>query len=83
MPNYVPIGNRQVPSEYKEISHSELEFYPENPRIHSILMSGDTEPTQADIESALIKLPHVAKLKKEIEQFGGLAEPVYLREGIT
>tara|TARA_Y100001960_G_C14773559_1_gene881602 strand:- start:91 stop:1059 length:969 start_codon:yes stop_codon:yes gene_type:complete len=79
--NYIPIGNRKVPSEYKEISHSELEFYPENPRINSILMSGDTEPTQADIESALIKLPHVAKLKKEIEQFGGLAEPVYVRDG--
>ncbi len=81
MPNYVPIGNRQVPSEYKEISHADLEFYPDNPRINSILMSGDTEPTQADIESALINLPHVAKLKREIEQFGGLAEPIYVRDG--
>tara|TARA_B100000315_G_C14540735_1_gene570744 strand:+ start:375 stop:1343 length:969 start_codon:yes stop_codon:yes gene_type:complete len=83
MKDFIPIGNRKIPSEYKTIPHADLEFYVENPRVHSLLMSEDTDPTQEDIENALIKMPHVLQLKKEIEQFGGLAEPVYVKDGKT
>jgi hypothetical protein len=83
MSSFIPIGGRKIPCEYKEIMHSELEFYAENPRLYSLLMSEGIKPTQEEIEEALIKKPHVRQLKKEIEQFGGLAEPVYVRDGET
>ncbi len=81
MSNLLTIGDRKISTEYINIPHTDLEFYAENPRVHSLLMSGDTEPTQEDIENTLIKMPHVIRLKKEIEQFGGLAEPVYVKDG--
>ena len=84
MLNYINIGNRKVSCQYENIHHSELEYYALNPRIYSIVRKGGRQPTQEEIEETLSKMPHVfSKLKKEIIQFGGIVEPVYVKNGKT
>lgn len=54
----------------------DLQFYLENPRLYSFVRADDTEPSQEDIEEALIKKEHVRQLIKSIESNGGLIDPV-------
>src|SRR5262249_34871434 len=59
-----------------------LHFYPENPRIYSLLRHDDNhEITQEAIEAQLLEMEHVRALKEDIKRNGGLIEPVIVRDG--
>lgn len=62
-----------------------LKFLPDNPRVYSILnripdfANLTPDEKQIQIFSKLHKMPHVDKLKQEIERDGGLQEPILIR----
>ena len=68
-----------VPVITKMMEQDKLRFYPENPRVYSILRSGGkTKPSQEDIEKHLQRFDHVKELREEIK---GLLEPLIAKAG--
>ncbi len=63
------------------IPQADLTFYPENPRVYSIVSADDREPSQDEIETALTGREHVKKLVHSIKANGGLTDPLLVREG--
>jgi ParB-like nuclease domain len=76
------VSNESIPVVMKEMLQSKLRFYPENPRIYSLLRrNDDQEVTQEEIEAQLLEMEHVKVLKEDIKRNGGLIEPVIVRDG--
>jgi hypothetical protein len=66
------------------LKQDKLKFYQENPRVYSALHDDDeTKPSQEDIEVHLKDMEHVKELKKEIEENGGLVEPLYVKSSTS
>jgi hypothetical protein len=67
------------------LPHTDLKFYPENPRIYSIVWKDESdEPSQEEIFNALSKTEHVREtLIPSIKSNGGLIEPVLVRKNIV
>ena len=59
----------------------DLRFYPENPRIYSLVQRPDVEPSQDEIFSRLRGLDHVKQLIQSIRANGGLTDPMLVRDG--
>ena len=59
----------------------DLLFYPENPRIYSLIRTPDIEPSQDEIFNRLRKLDHVKQLIQSIRANGGLTDPMLVRAG--
>ena len=72
------VRGREISYVLRELKHSELQFYPDNPRIYSIVRSGDEPPTQEEIRDHLIAQKYVKKLRDSIKLNGGLREAVYV-----
>ncbi|WP_455579138.1 hypothetical protein [Faecalibacillus intestinalis] len=81
MSNVIKIKNKEYPMYETKINHSQLKFYKDNPRIYSVINTEGYEPTQQEIEEQMCNLDHVRDLKASIIEFGGLAEPLYVKEG--
>jgi hypothetical protein len=76
------IGKKQYEVKDCELSQSELLFYPDNPRIYSVLRNFDgSAPSQAEIEKHMCDMDHVKQLKLSIKENGGLIDPLILRDG--
>jgi hypothetical protein len=63
------------------IEQIRLKFFVDNPRIYSIVRANETEPSQEEIEAALQGMEHVKILKGDIEQNGGLIDPIVVKDG--
>lgn len=61
----------------------DLQFFPENPRIYSIVCSGDKNPSQDEIHKRLSEMSHVKLLIQSIKNHGGLIEPLIVRSNIV
>ena len=59
----------------------DLRFYPENPRIYSLVQRPGSEPSQDEILSRLKQLEHVKQLIQSIRANGGLTDPMLVRDG--
>ncbi len=82
LPDSILINEKTILVDNIELPHSELSFWVENPRIHSILRrESDNEPTQQEIEDQLLKMDHVKELIQDIRRNGGLTDPVIVRKG--
>lgn len=81
MENYIKIKDEEYPIYETDLDQSILKFYKENPRIYSVVNIDGTDPTQQEIEEQMISLDHVRELKSSIVQFGGLADPIFVRDG--
>ncbi len=81
MQNKLVIGKKEYLVEEKDINHSELCFYSENPRIYSVLDAENENPTQEIIEETLSQMDHVKQLKISILANGGLIDPIIVRDG--
>ena len=79
--DYLIIGKEKYPIDKYEIDQSKLMFYPENPRVYSVLNSNNYTPTQEEIEELMCKKDHVKQLKESIKSNGGLIDPVIVRDG--
>lgn len=75
------IGRREIQVKRGIIPQQELRFYPDNPRIYSIIQAGEVTPTQSEIEERLSKLDHVKQLVQSILATGGLTDPLIVRDG--
>ena len=76
------IRGEDVPVITKMMEQDKLRFYPENPRVYSVLRSGGkTKPSQEDIEEQLQRFDHVKELREDIKLNKGLLEPLIVRDG--
>lgn len=75
------IGGREIQVRRGTMPQQELQFYPDNPRIYSIIRAGEITPSQSEIEERLSKLDHVKQLVQSIRTTGGLTDPLIVRDG--
>ena len=77
----IPIKGKNYTVSIRHLRHDTLKFYPENPRIYSVLHAGaSTTPTQEEIQECLQAMDHVRELRDDIRENGGLIEPLYVKE---
>ena len=79
--NTITIGKETYQFRDENILQSTLKFYPENPRIYSLLVVDDMMPEQKEVEELLINMDHVKALRQAIEANGGLIDPLIVRDG--
>jgi len=79
--DYLTIGNKSYPFYEEMIDNEKLNFYPENPRIYSLLVIEDETPEQSEIEYHLTNMEHVKTLRLSIEANGGLIDSIIVRDG--
>jgi hypothetical protein len=77
----LPVLNQEIPVERKNLSQTSLLFYPENPRIYSIVRADEVEPDQDEVFRRLSQQEHVKQLVQDIKLHGGLLDPVIVRGG--
>lgn len=75
------IGKQEYIVEVRDLNQADLIFYPENPRVYSVLNIMGGDPTQEEIEDHMCSLEHVKQLKVSIESNGGLIDPLVVRDG--
>ncbi len=76
------IGKQEIPVQEKEIAQSQLRFYPDNPRVYSVLqVSDESKPEQSKIQEFMCSMEHVKQLKESIKSNGGLIDPIIVRDG--
>jgi len=76
--DYITLLGKEILVKIGYLPQIELRFYPENPRIYSILSAEDKEPTQEEIEETLLKREHVRQLIQSIKSNGGLTDPIFV-----
>jgi hypothetical protein len=77
----IPIKGKDYTVSIKHLRHDTLKFYPENPRIYSVLHDGGGKvPSQDEIQECLQDMDHVRELRDDIKENGGLIEPLYVKE---
>jgi len=72
---------KEIPVRAGYFRQSDLMFYPENPRLYSIIRAAEKEPSQAVIEKRLAGMEHVKQLVQSIRANGGLTDPLIVRDG--
>ena len=70
------LQGKEIPVKTKMVPQADLQFYPENPRIYSIVHGKTANPSQQSIENRLTKLDHVKQLVQSISANGGLIDPL-------
>jgi hypothetical protein len=74
------LRNQEIPVKVGHLSQADLRFYPENPRVYSIVCTNGQDPTQEEIEKTLTDMEHVRQLRNSIMMNGGLTDPVFVRD---
>jgi hypothetical protein len=77
----ITLNGIEVPFTECFIPHVDLKYYPENPRIYSIICSGNGDPSQEEIEKKLSDMDHVKQLIQSIKANKGLIDPLLVRDG--
>lgn len=73
------IGKKEYKVRNEDLKQIQLKFYPENPRIYSLLYNANA--SQQDIEELMCNMDHVKQLKESIKANGGLIDPIIVRDG--
>lgn len=77
------ILGREFEVEEAERYIKELKYYPENPRVYSLLYAhGGDEPSQEEIENLMFSRDHVKELKEDIRR-NGLLDPIIIKGDIV
>ena len=79
--DFLTILGVKVPITTQSIPQQKLKFYPDNPRVYSIVRANGKQPTQEEIQQLLGELEHVRELREDIRRNGGLLEPLIVRGG--
>lgn len=77
----ITIGKKEYEVKEMELPQVDLNFYPENPRIYSMLNVATEIPDQNEIEEVMTSMDHVKQLKESIKANGGLMDPLIVRDG--
>ncbi len=73
----ITIGQKEYEVQEEEMLQQELLFWNENPRVYSVLReNGNENPSQFEIESLMKTTENVKELRVQIEQNGGLIDPL-------
>lgn len=80
---FISIGGKKVPYMVKKIDIFKLTFYPENPRISSIISKHKEEISEELIDETLWDDNETHRLKRDIERDGGLIHPVIVYDNKT
>jgi hypothetical protein len=75
------LAGREIPVIHRFLSQVALKFYPENPRIYSMISADEKTPSQLEIEHRLGDMDHVKQLVQSIRANGGLLDPIIVRDG--
>ncbi len=75
------LGGQEIPVRNGSLPIHDLSFYPENPRIYSLIQRPGVEPSQEEIFTQLRGLEHVKQLIQSIRANGGLTDPMLVRDG--
>ena len=75
------LGGQEIPVRSGSLPIHDLLFYPENPRIYSLIQRPGVEPSQEEIFDRLRGLDHVKQLIQSIRANGGLTDPMLVRSG--
>jgi hypothetical protein len=75
----MPIAKKEYKTKIGKFDHRLLKYYEDNPRIYTAIREAGT-PDQDSIQDHLQSLPHVQKLKKDIETQGGNQEAIIVRD---
>lgn len=75
------IGKKEYEVQEDYLIQADLKFYPENPRVYSMLEVSNGTPEQEEIEELMTNLDHVKQLKESIKANGGLTDPLIVRAG--
>lgn len=76
------IGGKEIDITRTHLKQTELKFYPENPRIYSLVVASSGElPSQDEIQETLTKFEYVRQLVQSIKANGGLIDPLLVRDG--
>ena len=78
--DYILIRGKKIPVETKDVSHSELQFWADNPRVYSLLDRASDDPDQTEIFDSLSKTEDFRELRGDIEGNGGLIDPIIVRD---
>jgi hypothetical protein len=70
-----------VPTRTEFLPQQKLRFFPDNPRVYSVVRANGRQATQEEIEQQLGELEHVRELREDIKRNGGLLEPLVVRGG--
>jgi len=70
------LSGRDVPIKRGVLKQADLDYWPHNPRIYSIVHSDSEALDQDEIQLELQKRDHVKELIKDIKYHGGLIDPV-------
>ena len=79
----ITIAGKEIPIQTGFLPVRDLMFYPENPRIYSIICEEDEDPSQEEIFKELSGMEHVKELVQSIKQNGGLREPIIVRNAMV
>lgn len=75
------IRGKKIPVRHGELDQRDLRFYPDNPRIYSIVRVEGYQPTQEEIQGKLLEREHVKQLIHDIKLNKGLMDPVIVKNG--
>jgi hypothetical protein len=75
------LSGKEIPFRTGFLPVGELKFYPENPRLYSIVCDGEGDPPQSVIQKTLAGMEHVKQLVQSIRANGGLTDPLIVRDG--
>ncbi len=75
------LGGQEIPVRSGYLPIHDLSFYPDNPRIYSLIQRPGVEPSQDEIFNRLRRLDHVKQLIQSIRANGGLTDPMLVRDG--
>lgn len=71
----------KVPTTTQWLAQQKLRFFPDNPRVYSVVRANGKQPTQEEIQQQLSELEHVKELREDIKRNGGLLEALIVRGG--
>jgi hypothetical protein len=74
------IRGTEIPVRTMLLEQSKLQFFPDNPRVYSVVREDGKAPTQEEIRDRLLEMEHVKLLIQDIKANGGLIEPLVVRD---
>lgn len=77
----IMIRGQDVPVKTGMIEHLDLKYFVDNPRIYSVIRVDEAVLDQDEIQNRLWKMDHVKELRLDIEQNGGLIDPIIVKAG--
>jgi hypothetical protein len=75
------IAGKAVDTRIGMMKQNALKFFPENPRVYSIVREEGKNPSQDDIQAKLQDMEHVRALVHDIKRHGGLIDPLVVKDG--